>query len=310
MNTPKISIICNTYNQEKYIAQALDSFLMQKIDVPFEVLVHDDASTDRTPDIIREYEAKFPDIIKPIYQTENQYSKKVPITAIIQLPRAKGKYVAFCEGDDYWTDPDKLRIQYEYMEANEDCSACCHAYSMVDKEGNLIEERYDFSEDGFVPFKNLLGNQLKLPHFATFVIRKSCFLDFPISWFENRCNDMTIRIHAAIKGNVFYFGRLMSCYRRFADGSWTVRIGSDKSSIINNMMRTLEYFDGLNKYTEYKYNDVISDGIDEYNFKIALLENNFKVARKTKSFKKASFKQRCYITIGCVFPKLIAKLRK
>ena len=95
-----VSIICNTYNHEKYIAHALESFLMQKTDFSFEILVHDDASTDSTPDIIRAYVEKYPNIIKPILQTENQTTKGVYVTQAFQFSRAKGKYIAFCEGDD------------------------------------------------------------------------------------------------------------------------------------------------------------------------------------------------------------------
>ena len=87
---------------------------MQKTDFPFEILIHDDASTDGTADIIREYEAKYPDIIKPIYQTENQYSKGIKVSQVYQFPRAKGKYIALCEGDDYWTDPYKLQKQVDF----------------------------------------------------------------------------------------------------------------------------------------------------------------------------------------------------
>ena len=99
-----VSIVCNAYNQEKYISEAIESFLMQKTNFEFEVLIHDDASTDHTPDIIRSYERKYPDIIFPIYQTKNQYSQGIHITPKYQIPRARGKYIALCEGDDYWTD--------------------------------------------------------------------------------------------------------------------------------------------------------------------------------------------------------------
>ncbi len=115
-----VSIINLTYNHEPYIRQCLDGFVMQKTGFAFEVLIHDDASTDNTANIIREYEEKYPDIIKPIYQPENRYSKGLPITPIFNLPRAKGKYIAMCEGDDYWTDPLKLQKQVDFLEANED----------------------------------------------------------------------------------------------------------------------------------------------------------------------------------------------
>jgi len=111
-----VSIVCDAYKHEKYIADALESFLMQKTNFPFEILVHDDASTDRTAEIIREYEKQYPDLIKPIYETENQYSKQDGSLARIQFGRVKGKYTAICEGDDYWTDPLKLQKQFDAME--------------------------------------------------------------------------------------------------------------------------------------------------------------------------------------------------
>lgn len=113
-----VSIICNTYNHEPYIRQCLEGFVMQKTNFPFEVLIHDDASTDNTADIIREYEVNYPDIIKPIYQTENQYSKKTGIMKTFQYPRVKGKYIALCEGDDYWIDSLKLQKQVDFLEKN------------------------------------------------------------------------------------------------------------------------------------------------------------------------------------------------
>ena len=111
-----VSIITLTYNHEPYIRECLDGNLMQQTSFKFELLIHDDASTDNTANIIREYAAKYPNIIKPIYQTENQYSQKVPIGCTYLYPRAQGKYIALCEGDDYWTDPLKLQKQVDFLE--------------------------------------------------------------------------------------------------------------------------------------------------------------------------------------------------
>ena len=118
MKSPVVSVICCTYNHEPYIRQCLEGFMMQKTDFPFEVLVHDDASTDNTSSIVKEFEAKFPDIIKPIYQLENQYHKKIDILTTYLFSRAKGRYIALCEGDDYWTDPLKLQKQVDFLEQN------------------------------------------------------------------------------------------------------------------------------------------------------------------------------------------------
>ncbi len=115
-----VSICCITFQHGKYIKECLDGFLMQKTNFAIEVLIHDDASTDGTEEIIREYEAKYPDIIKPLYEKENQWLKGRRGSAVFNFPRAKGKYIALCEGDDYWTDPYKLQKQVDFLEANED----------------------------------------------------------------------------------------------------------------------------------------------------------------------------------------------
>ena len=121
---PVVSVYCMTYNHENYIRDCLDGFLMQKTTFPFEVIVHDDASTDRTQEIIREYAEKYPDIIRPIYQKENQRRLKVSAITTYVFPEVRGKYVAICEGDDYWTDEEKLQKQIEIMDAHPECHFC------------------------------------------------------------------------------------------------------------------------------------------------------------------------------------------
>lgn len=115
---PLVSILCVTYNQKDYIVQTIEGFLMQKVDFPIEIIIHDDASTDGTTEILREYVQKYPDLIKPIFQEKNQYSQKVNIWNTFIYPKAQGKYYAECEGDDYWTDPNKLQRQIDFLESN------------------------------------------------------------------------------------------------------------------------------------------------------------------------------------------------
>lgn len=129
-----VSISCITYNHAPYIRQCLDGFMMQKTNFAFEVLIHDDASTDGTTEIIKEYEAKYPEIIKPLYEEENQWVKGRRGSAVFNYPRAKGKYIALCEGDDYWTDPLKLQKQVDFLEANPDYSMCFHAAKLVEDD--------------------------------------------------------------------------------------------------------------------------------------------------------------------------------
>lgn len=113
-----VSVICLTYNHSSFIKQCLDGFVMQETNFNYEVIIHDDASTDDTQDIIKEYAQKYTDIFVPILQKENQYSKHVQIGSTFIYPICRGKYVAFCEGDDYWTDPLKLQRQVDFLESH------------------------------------------------------------------------------------------------------------------------------------------------------------------------------------------------
>ena len=106
-----VSICCLAYNHEKYIRKTLEGFVNQKTNFNYEILIHDDCSTDNTVNIVEEYRKKYPKLIKPIYQKENQHSKGIKISNVYQFPRAQGKYIAMCEGDDYWTDMNKLQKQ-------------------------------------------------------------------------------------------------------------------------------------------------------------------------------------------------------
>lgn len=149
MSTPtphkaKVAIKCLVYNHEPYLRDCLEGFVMQQTDFPFVAIVHDDASTDHSADIIREYAAKYPDIIFPIYETENQYSKKDGSLRRIMdaaIAATEAPYIALCEGDDYWTDPHKLQKQVDILEHNLSLMLCCTACSVVDNYGHIIETK-------------------------------------------------------------------------------------------------------------------------------------------------------------------------
>lgn len=154
-NSITVTICCLTYNHEKFVKQCLDGFIMQKTNFHFEVLVHDDASTDKTQDIIREYEANYPNIIKPIFQKVNQYSKgNRAILAKFCYPQAKGKYIAICEGDDYWIDPYKIQKQVDFLE-NHPEYAMVYTYSKVYDQSKCKIEDYLIGHE-FKDFNDLL----------------------------------------------------------------------------------------------------------------------------------------------------------
>ena len=138
---PLVAIKCLVYNHEPYLRDCLEGFVMQQTNFPFVAIVHDDASTDGSAAIIREYEEKYPNIIKPIYETENQYSKRDGSLGRIMnaaVDATGAKYVAMCEGDDYWTDPLKLQKQVDFLESHIDYGLV-HTYRKIDMAGQLYE---------------------------------------------------------------------------------------------------------------------------------------------------------------------------
>lgn len=147
---PIVSICCATFNHEQFIHDAMHGFLSQRTLFPFEILVHDDASTDNTLEVVRDYQSRFPSIIRVIAQSENQYSKGRRIVGELIMPEAKGQYLAICEGDDYWTDPEKLAKQVRFLENNPDYVLCYSDCVGLDQEsGNTVKVagvRWDLSE--------------------------------------------------------------------------------------------------------------------------------------------------------------------
>lgn len=148
MESPIVSICCITYNHAPFIRKALEGFLMQEPptgvskDEPwYEILIHDDCSTDGTTEIIKEYAAKYPDKIFPLYETENQYKRLGAARIdVYNYSRVRGEYVAYCEGDDYWTDKKKLQKQVDFMESHPDYSICWHRVQLWYRDTNTIED--------------------------------------------------------------------------------------------------------------------------------------------------------------------------
>lgn len=173
-NSPLVSICCITFNHAPYIKDCLDGFLNQKTNFKYEILIHDDASSDGTERIIKEYETLFPEIVKPIYQIENQYSKGIAINKAFNYTRAKGKYIAICEGDDYWIDPLKLQKQVDFLEANPNCGLVATDFDIWHQYNRKIEKSIFVNQPTDFPiYKNfedfLLGAGFMAP--CTWVFR-------------------------------------------------------------------------------------------------------------------------------------------
>ncbi|WP_417860776.1 glycosyltransferase [Winogradskyella sediminis] len=179
---PLVSISCITYNHVDFIEEALNGFLMQETDFNFEVLIHDDASTDGTEEIIRTYQKKFPSIIKPLYEETNQWVKGRKGSAVFNFPRAKGKYIALCEGDDYWADPLKLQKQVDFLENNQDVNICfTRAHLLKNEEFRMhaVPEPFHVSSFEFIE----LIKHYNFIATCTVLFRKPKHFEFP-TWFH------------------------------------------------------------------------------------------------------------------------------
>ncbi|MDY6331084.1 MAG: glycosyltransferase family 2 protein [Fibrobacter sp.] len=287
---PLVSVWCIAFNHVRYIAQALDSFLMQITNFPFEIIVHDDASTDGTTDIIREYERKFPRIVKPIYETENQYSKKDGSLRRIVDGFCRGKYCASCEGDDYWTCSDKLQKQVDFLENHTEYIACAHNTLVIEMDGRKKDYVMHPPKDTILSISDLkerwhasslmYQNDLRTKNWPTFMLCSPAPGD--------------VKFAALLKsfGPIYRFGEVMSAYRHGTPGSWTktqVReLGKWK-----NEENVIAFYEKFNEWTEYKYGSV-SRWIDQLKFSLLLNKRQLGKARREYKYlyKKLPLKQR------------------
>lgn len=307
-----VSISCITYNHENYIADTIESFLMQKTNFKFEILIHDDASTDKTAEIIKEYEKKYPDIIKPIYQTENQYSKGADVS-FINEKRAIGKYVALCEGDDYWTDPFKLQKQIDYMEKHPECSLCVHGGIVV----SALEKKVKYynrpsNRSRIFDVKEIIAGGGELFLTNSMIFRAEFIFNRP-SFLKNApVGDYPYAINLALLGTVFYMDELMSAYRIGDSNSWSVRVSSNTQNEIKLSHEIATMLDEVNKFTNGKYEETINWRKNYNQFFILLKQRKFLEA-KTGDFKQiylgVGVRRKLIIFIDQYFPSLLIVLK-
>jgi len=272
-NKPIVSILCPVYNHEKYIIETLESILMQETKFAFEVLVHDDASTDRTSTIIRNYEIKYPNIIKPTFQSKNQLSIGIKPLWNHLLPKVKSKYIALCDGDDYWTDPYKLQKQVDFLETNEEYTLCASRFMHIDENSNILGEgptldplRIDQHDEYNRQFENFtLDDYLSYPYnifqYSSVLFRNIDDLTFGMDK-GIYGGDLILSINLLKKGRAFYFlDDYFSTYRIHANGVWN-KNGKIKKAKIKvadyKKLRILysEYSEEINKILKCTYNEL------------------------------------------------------
>ncbi|MDB2368715.1 glycosyltransferase [Flavobacteriales bacterium] len=261
-----VSICCVSFNHEKYLEKCLRSFCSQKTNFKFEVLIHDDASTDRSQEIIKKVQNEYPDIIKPIFQTENQYSQgHLRIHSLFNYPRTKGKYIALCEGDDFWTDEYKLEKQVKLLEENDDCVLSFHANKFLFpdnlKHKNKIyrpikraSNKY-FTED-IIEFG---GNFM---HTGSMIFLKSALPPDGINWLEDcPVGDLPSSLYFSLKGNIIYCDDVMSAYRVFSENSWSKKKQKSLQVQKAHYYKMVKMWEQFNDYTNLKFDKKVQKAI-------------------------------------------------
>ena len=236
MDQPLVSVCLITYNHENYIRQAIDSILMQEVDFPWEIIIADDASSDRTQNIIREYHQKYPDLIKPNLKKKNVGAG---LNFVELINSAKGKFVAYLEGDDYWTSPLKLQLQYDYMEKHKNISLCYHKVDWVYTYDSPEKYRVESNQNDKSVYT--LNDIIKLGWFI-----RSCSMFFinyklPRGFEKLHIGDYPLHVLLATKGNIGFIDERMGTYRINHEGlSETILSNISLKSELVNIRKDIE----------------------------------------------------------------------
>lgn len=221
-----VSVMCTAFNHGEYIRQALEGMVNQKTDFAYEILINDDVSSDNTPEIIREFEAKYPEKVRAFFPEKNLYSQNIDVYYHTFFPNARGKYVAFCEGDDYWTDESKLQRQVDILEAHPEYSACVHNTELLYCDGNRDCEKLIKREgDRIVEFEDILPGMSNAWHTSSVMAKKELLAN-PTDYYNVACEygfgDYPWGIMLRNGGPVWFIDRCMSVYRiNSNNASWS-----------------------------------------------------------------------------------------
>ena len=280
--TPLVTVILPTHNHAPFIAQAIESVLMQKTDFPFDILLHDDASTDGTADICREYAARYPETITLIAQTENQYRKDRRIQSHILIPKVSAKYTAILDGDDYWTDPEKLQKQVGYLEAHPDCTLCVGAANVVDVRGNVVGRTAPYRENRKVDPNDMIRKGGGFTATNTIVMPTQLLKDLPAFADVIEAEDIPFQLLGALSGYAWYIADTLMAYRQAVPGSWSTRqYASGMGTRIRTSRDIIAINEGYDAFSGGKYHDAFVEAIRYQEFLILCYERKLREAKRS-----------------------------
>ena len=318
-NDIMVSICCLSYQHRDYITQALDSFLKQDCDFRVEILIHDDASKDGTREIIERYADRYGDVIRPLYEEENQYQKGIRnLSGVYNFPRARGKYIAMCEGDDFWLDIRKLSTQVAIMEDHPECSMCCHAARIVSMDDSFRElaQLRPYHNDGFIETEDIISRPVNIPT-SSLLFRTEYAKELPDWYYQCPVGDIPLHLFMALKGRVFYINRPMSAYRVGGGGSWSSLM--DQGDQEQRERRWQEHFEAMERlYLDFdrdsggRYEASVREAIAREAFKAEINKGHLEVTRLPENdrfFHEMPAAQRSLVRLQLRFPRLYARLQ-
>lgn len=259
-NHPLLTVVCMVYNHQKHLKECLDGFVMQITNFPFQVLVHDDCSTDNSRKIIEEYAEKYSHIIKPLIEHENQYSKHDGSLRKSVEKYIRGKYVALCEGDDFWTDPFKLQKQVDFMENHPECSLCFHRVNLLyegNTSNNLKSSRiYNHIKEGYYTGDEII-RKWTVPTCSA-IMRTVHYLARPYDK-GFAVGDNVMWLNSCKYGKAYCMNDIMATYRRNTAGWTLATYKGSKEKIVHAYERYYQHLNLLQKY----FPGIADDGIKE-----------------------------------------------
>lgn len=268
-----VSIICNSFNSADYLEQCLESLLNQLVDFNVEILIHDDCSSDQSKSIIEKYKKQYPQIIKPIIQPKNTYSQGINFMLDYQYSRVNGKYIAFCEADDYWCDDKKLFLQKSLLDRFSDVSFCGHKTNIFDCSINKIIGSFpkgkNTKRSAFISNKFVLKNIYKkvIFHTSSFFIRTSSLSDYFLNAAKIlgeivNFDDLSVLLFSSFENKGVFINETYSCYRFKKNESWTDNYSKlnliEKNKYYLNLSH---YYEKINDLTKYKYDKFLKHAI-------------------------------------------------
>ncbi|MFT0848758.1 glycosyltransferase [Actinomycetaceae bacterium L2_0104] len=318
MAEPVVSIICETYNHESYIRTCLDSLLAQETRYPFEIIVHDDASTDSTPTIVAEYSRLHPGIIRPILQEENQLSQgRNPFDLACQI--AEGKYIACCEGDDFWLDPNKLEMQVGYLEEHPSCTFCFTNAKYFDDAGSSFtgtllpgneKEARILSRDRAIDVVDML--QIEFIPTASFIFPRWAYDQRPIFPRPAFDGDRYLQMVMTEAGEAHYMDAITTAYRINNSSSMMEVWRRNNQKMYEGDVEFLHFFLEFDAYTKGRYEKELMPWIMRWDYAAARHSGDARRVRQAKFWRYARQKGGLEVPVyllTCVSPSLFLATR-